>query len=65
MATATGQTALLCGSLPLFLGGEVARPRRTERRGLIGAYLGSAAVIVAAVYPLGGDPQLAHSPIPG
>jgi amino acid transporter len=67
LATATGQTALLyvCGSLPLFLGGEVARPRRTVRRGLIGAYLGSAAVIVAAVYPLAADPQLAHTPIPG
>jgi hypothetical protein len=66
LATATAQTALLyvCGSLPLFLGGEVARPRRTVR-GLSGAYLGSAAVIVAAVYPLAGDPQLAHSPIPG
>jgi amino acid transporter len=67
LATATGQTALLyiCGSLPLFLGGEVARPRRTVRRGLIGAYLLSAAVIVAAVYPLAGDPQFAHAPIPG
>jgi amino acid transporter len=67
LATATGQTALLyiCGSLPLFLGGEVARPTRTIRRGLIGAYLASAAVIVAAVYPLAGDSQLAHGPIPG
>jgi amino acid transporter len=67
LATATAQTALLyiCGSLPLFLGGEVTRPRRTVRRGLIGAYLVSAAVIVAAVYPLAGAPQFAHTPIPG
>jgi amino acid transporter len=67
LATASGQTALLyiCGSLPLFLGGEVARPRQTVRRGLIGAYLVSAAVIVAAVYPLAGAPQFARTPIPG
>ena len=67
LATATGQTALLyiCGSLPLFLGGELARPARTIRRGLIGAYLVTAAVIIAAVAPLAADPALARAPIPG
>ena len=51
LATATGQTALLyiCGSLPLFLGGELACPARTIRRGLTATYLVTAAVIVAAV----------------
>src|SRR5205085_958621 len=35
-AKASAQTSLLfvCGSLPLFLGGELARPARTIRRGL-------------------------------
>jgi amino acid transporter len=67
LATATGQTALLyiCGSLPLFLGGELARPARTIRRGLIGTYLVTAAVIVAAVAPLAADPAITLAPIPG
>jgi amino acid transporter len=67
LATAAGQTALLyiCGSLPLFLGGELARPARTIRRGLIATYLVTAAVVVAAVAPLAADPSLAAEPIPG
>jgi amino acid transporter len=67
LATATGQTALLyiCGSLPLFLGGELARPARTIRRGLIGAYVVTAAVIIAAVAPLAADPAITGAPIPG
>jgi amino acid transporter len=67
LATATGQTALLyiCGSLPLFLGGELARPARTIRRGLTAACLVTAAVIVAAVAPLAADPAVARAPIPG
>jgi len=67
LATATGQTALLyiCGSLPLFLGGELARPARTIRRGLTGAYLVTAAVVVAAVAPLAAAPSVAQAPIPG
>ena len=67
LATATGQTALLyiCGSLPLFLGGEVARPARTIRRGMIAAYLLTAVVIVAAVAPLAAAPSIAQADIPG
>ena len=67
LATATGQTALLyiCGSLPLFLGGELARPARTVRRGLTGAYLVTAAVVIAAVAPLAAAPSIAGAPIPG
>ena len=67
LATATGQTALLyiCGSLPLFLGGELAHPARTIRRGLTAAYLVTAVVIVAAVAPLAADPAAARAPIPG
>jgi amino acid transporter len=67
LAIAGGQTALLyiCGSLPLFLGGELARPARTVRRTLIATYLVTAAVIIAAVAPLAADPAIARSPIPG
>ena len=67
LATATGQTALLyiCGSLPLFLGGELARPARTIRRGLTATYLVTAVVIVAAVAPLAADPAITRAPIPG
>jgi amino acid transporter len=67
LATASGQTALLyiCGSLPLFLGGEVARPTRTIRRGLIGGYLLVAAGVVAAVFPLAAEPGFTRAPIPG
>lgn len=67
LATATGQTALLyiCGSLPLFLGGEIHHPFRTIRRGLIGAFLITAVVITAAVAPLAADPAVTQAPIPG
>jgi amino acid transporter len=67
LATATGQTALLfiCGSLPLFLGGELARPARTIPRGMIGAFLATGAVMIAAVAPLAAAPSIASAPIPG
>jgi amino acid transporter len=67
LATASGQTALLyiCGSLPLFLGGEVARPTRTVRRGLVAGYLLVAAGVVAAVFPLAAQPEFTRAPIPG
>jgi hypothetical protein len=67
LATATGQTALLyiCGSLPLFLGGELDRPARTIRRGLTATYLLSAVVIIAAVAPLAAGPAVTQAPIPG
>jgi hypothetical protein len=65
LATASAQTTLLyiCGSLPLFLGGET--PRRTVRRGLVVAYLATAVVIVAAVFPFAADPVLTRTAIPG
>lgn len=65
--SATGQVALLyvCGSLPVFLGGEVRRPRRTVPRGLIVAYALVAAGVVAAVFPLAADPAFTRAPIPG
>jgi amino acid transporter len=67
VATATVQTALLyiCGSLPLFLGGEIARPARTMRRGLIAAFLVTAAVVTLAVAPLAAEPGLTLVAIPG
>jgi len=71
LAIAGGQTALLyiCGSLPFFLGGELGgdlRQRfRTMRRGVLGAYLATAIVVIAAVAPLAADPDLARTEIPG
>lgn len=71
LAIASGQTALLyiCGSLPFFLGGELGgdlrQAFRVTRRGLLGAYLATVVVIIAAVAPLTAQPSLAQSPIPG
>jgi hypothetical protein len=70
-AIASGQTALLyiCGSLPFFLGGELGGDRRqrlrTTRRGVLGAYFATAAVIIAAVAPLAAEPALTRGAIPG
>jgi hypothetical protein len=71
LATTTGQTALLyiCGSLPFFLGGELGadlhQAFRVTRRVLLGAYLATAAVIIAVVAPLAADPALLRGEIPG
>lgn len=65
--TAAAQVALLyvCGSLPLFLGGELRRPARTIRRGLGGGYLVAAGLVTAAVFPIAANPAFVHAPIPG
>ncbi len=67
LAKASAQTSLLyiCGSLPLFLGGELATPVRTIRRGLIAAFVVTALVIVLAVAPLASAPGLLSTDIPG
>jgi hypothetical protein len=67
LAKATAQTSLLyvCGSLPLFLGGELRTPVRTIRRGLIGAYAVTVLVVVAAVAPLAAAPGLTGTDVPG
>jgi amino acid transporter len=71
LAIASGQTALLyiCGSLPFFLGGELGgnlrQAFRTTRRGVLGAYLATVVLIIAAVAPLAADPALAQGEIPG
>jgi len=71
LAIAGGQTALLyvCAGLPFFLGGELGgdlrRAFRISRRGLLGAYLATVVVIIAAVAPLAADPALTQSAIPG
>jgi amino acid transporter len=66
-ATASMKTSLLyvCGSLPLFLGGEVRRPVQTIRRGLLGAYAATALVAVLAVAPLAAAPGLLRTEVPG
>ncbi len=67
LRTATGQISLLyvCGSLPLFLGGEVARPVRTVRRGLAAGYTLVATGVVAAVFPYATNPAFTRAAIPG
>jgi hypothetical protein len=67
LAKASAQTSLLyiCGSLPLFLGGEVARPVITIRRGVLGAFALTAAIVIVAVAPLAAAPGLARTDIPG
>jgi hypothetical protein len=66
-AKASGQTSLLyiCGSLPLFLGGELRRPGPTIRRGLTGAFVVTAAVVTLAVAPLAAAPGLLRTDVPG
>jgi amino acid transporter len=67
LSKASAQTSLLyiCGSLPLFLGGELARPHRTIRRGLTGAFGLTAAVVILAVAPFAAAPGLANTDLPG
>ncbi|MGN6170115.1 MAG: hypothetical protein ACTHQQ_18380 [Solirubrobacteraceae bacterium] len=67
VAKAGAQTSLLyvCGSLPLFLGGELRTPARSIRRGLPAAYLLTTVVIALAVIPLAVSPGLLRTAIPG
>ncbi|HET7386581.1 MAG TPA: hypothetical protein VFJ19_07970 [Nocardioidaceae bacterium] len=65
-ALAAGNVAVLyvCGSLPLFLGGEVRR-RHTVRRGIGAAYALVAALVVLAVVPFASNPAFTRAEIPG
>lgn len=67
LATASAQTSLLyvCGSLPLFLGGEVRRPAVTVRRGLVIGYALSAVAVVAVVLPMTARPAVTRADLPG
>ncbi|MBV9604905.1 MAG: hypothetical protein JO027_07355 [Solirubrobacterales bacterium] len=67
LAKAGAQTSLLyvCGSLPLFLGGELAAPARAIRRGLSGAFLLTAGLVVLAVAPLAAAPGVLNTDVPG
>jgi amino acid transporter len=62
-----GQSSLLyvCGSLPLFLGGELARPARTIRRGLTGAFALTGLLVLLATAPLASMPGILRTAIPG
>jgi hypothetical protein len=67
LTSVSAQTSLLyiCGSLPLFLGGELARPSRTIRRGVSGAFVLTGVVVTLAVAPLAAAPGLLRTEIPG
>jgi hypothetical protein len=64
-ATATVATLYICGSLPLFLGGETKRPRQALRVALPVAFAVAAIGVVLAVYPLAQDPAFARADAPG
>jgi amino acid transporter len=67
LASSTAQIALLyiCGSLPLYLGGELKRPARTVRRGLLIGYGLTAVGVTVAVFPLAQNPAFTRAAIPG
>jgi amino acid transporter len=67
LTKAGAQVALLyvCGSLPLYLGGELRRPRRTIRRLLPVAFVVVALSVTAAVFPLAENPAFTRAAIPG
>jgi amino acid transporter len=67
LAHATANSALLyiCGSLPLFLGGELDRPAHTVRRVLPLGYLLVVVGVLLAVFPLSSNPAFTNAPIPG
>jgi hypothetical protein len=67
LAKATVQSSglYICGSLPLFLGGELAAPARTIRRGVSVAFAATAIVVVLAVAPLASMPGLLSTAVPG
>jgi amino acid transporter len=67
LAKAGVQTSFLyiCGSLPVFLGGELRNPARTMRRGLTGAFLLTGVVVTLAVAPLAASPGLLGTDFPG
>lgn len=64
-ATAGVGGLFVCGSLPLFLGGEVRAARQTLRRVLPAAVLGTAVVTLLAVYPYARHPAYTKAAIPG
>ena len=55
----------ICGSLPLYLGGELREPRRTIRRVLPLAFGIVAVAVAAAVFPLTRNPAFTRAAIPG
>jgi hypothetical protein len=65
-AGAQSSQLYICGSLPLFLGGELGpRPSRTISRGVVGAFALTAVVVILAVAPLAAAPGLTRTALPG
>jgi amino acid transporter len=68
MAKGIGNVSLLllCGSLPLFLGGEARGGSRTIRAGLAIAFIAVGAYFLFSAFPLAYAPQaIINAPIPG
>jgi hypothetical protein len=64
-ATAGVATLFVCGSLPLFLGGETSERGDAFRRVLPIGLAVTAVGVLLAVYPLAADPAFARAPVPG
>lgn len=64
-ASASLAGLLVCGSLPLFLAGDVRSPQLQVRRALPTGFLVAAAGVLLAVYPLARDPAFARAAAPG
>jgi amino acid transporter len=66
-ASAAAGVGLLyvCGSLPLYFGGEVSHPTRELPRALIVAYAVTAIAVVIAVAPYAANPAFTRADIPG
>lgn len=67
VTTATAEVSLLfvCGSLPLFLGGDVSRPTRSLPRALVTGVALVAAAVTVAVFPLAANPAFTRAELPG
>jgi amino acid transporter len=67
LASAGAGIALLyvCGSLPLYFGGEVVRPTRELPRALWVAYVVTAVAVIITVFPYAANPAFTRAEIPG
>jgi amino acid transporter len=67
LTTAAAGIGLLfvCGSLPLYFGGETARATRTIPRALLVAYAVTAVGVIVATFPYAANPAFTRAAIPG
>ena len=64
-STAALSALFICGSLPLFLGGEVRGGGATIRRILPVGFVVTSLLVLLAAYPLARNPSYTHAALPG